>query len=474
MAAAASGCVLSFSQLFKLLIGLSYEGKCDFFSRDAAAKQYRSPRFRREYCDILTSLVLFGGAKLSLSCNPELPAAAEVLEREGLLRALPVNDMKDFQAKVVNTYRLLYDKCRSLEENPATAPLRYIDDPAVRHPSKMSRIDALCDEDDIDFYCRELRDKVVPLITGIHDIFGHYFAELSNDNAGFVSGTAAIRSMMSGADRDDGFGTMWRPGLDADTDTYHFDTLFRDMGICVRDGATLANIRGETVYPGYYRPDDLAGISEMNHYLFGHINVNEYDQAHVLINMRPDPEHFLQIHSFWQTFFEIVSMLKLAEKTHSALFIPSTARIRIRRTNSAELGTSAELVRIYRIYLAESGMLPTPTTFEEALRLRDDKNLNSLRSSLVRWLSSYSEIAEEPELVASVRKEIAAAKSVASRLDKYARVASIVGYVTLPISIAEAATGRSFGSLALAPVGPAIDTYRILRLRKFGWLNFGK
>jgi hypothetical protein len=468
-----TGCVLSFSQLVKLLGGLSHEGLSDYFTPEAAAPLIHTERLRREYYDILASLVLFSCARVALPSYLMQQIEAESLVREGLIEFSPADEIDDFQAKITSIYHLLYEKCRSLEENRATSPLLALDHPSFGRPSKRERIDAACDRGDIDYYCSELYSRVAPLITGIQDIYGHYFNELMADTGGLFQASTE-RFLSDRPTFNKGFGTIWTPALGAANADINFDALFRDMGICIRDGPTLDNDIGRGTLSGSYAPSDLTGLAELSQLILGEIGRSEWIYGITLFGMRRDPMRFLYTHVFWQTLFEIVRMLKLAEASRCALFMPSTTDIRARYTHSVEVDTSADLVRIYRVYLAESGMLPRPTTFEEVLRLREDKNLHGLRNCLSRWSRNYPEIEQEPKLVTAMRKDIATASSAVSRLEGLARVGSIVGYVALPVAIAEATTGRSLGGLALAPLGPAIDTYRSLRLRKFGWINFGK
>jgi hypothetical protein len=92
---------------------------------------------------------------------------------------------------------------------------------------------------------------------------------------------------------------------------------------------------------------------------------------------------------------------------------------------------------------------------------------------LDEWLKLVSDGIHNDRVISKIRQDIAKASRVVSRLDRYARVASLVGYIALPIGIAEAITGGNALGLALTPVGPAVDTYSYLKLRKFGWVQFG-
>jgi hypothetical protein len=164
-------------------------------------------------------------------------------------------------------------------------------------------------------------------------------------------------------------------------------------------------------------------------------------------------------------------MLKYSETTQSALFVPSTAQV---RTMEGGRPTSSEMIRIYQIYLKESGLLPSPKGFDDVLRLREDKHIRSLRRALWRWVETHPDVGGDLTLLSDMRAEISAASAAVKKLEGPARLANLVGYIALPISVAEAITGGSLIGLLLAPSAQQSTHTAFSKLRRFGWIKFGR
>jgi hypothetical protein len=196
-------------------------------------------------------------------------------------------------------------------------------------------------------------------------------------------------------------------------------------------------------------------------------------QAAMLLNSNSgfNPKDSIAIHSYWNAFFALLHMLRLAEDSSCPVMLPG--EVAVTPNSSRSKSITPDLIRVYRVYLSESGLLPTPRTFNDVLRLREDSRLRALRRALDRWHAGYAAEQDEAELVQEIRKEITAANAVTGGLEDLAKIGSSVSYVSLPIGIAGAING-SLTALFLAPIGPAIETYRLLKLRRFGWGEFGR
>jgi hypothetical protein len=149
------GTVYSYHQLMMLLAGLSHERKSEQMSAAAAAEVYKIKGFRRAYRDMLTSLVLFDHAKVSVPPYLAEGIEAEFLIREGLLE---LSDL-DYVGPVKSRISKLYDRCyrysRSLEVNPLTSRLVSLDTP-LDSPRLGHRLDAETDLGELYHNYREL------------------------------------------------------------------------------------------------------------------------------------------------------------------------------------------------------------------------------------------------------------------------------------------------------------------------------
>ena len=196
----------------------------------------------------------------------------------------------------------------------------------------------------------------------------------------------------------------------------------------------------------------------------------QFAERTIYFGYRRNLKTFCYLHSFWMTFFEFQSMLRHSDSTGGPLFIPSAYEGSISNVSGGE-GSAEDDVRIYRLFLSETGRLPNVNSVEDVLRLREDKRIRSLRQVISEW--RVTEVGEgHPQAVANMRRDIELATRDLHRLDGAQRIGRFIGFLAIPVAIADAING-SFLGLTLAPVSPAIDIARKWRLRRMGWMGFG-
>jgi hypothetical protein len=440
---------MSHDQLLVLLTGLSYEGHIeDLFNPHEVAGWYEAPEFQSVYQDALTTLVLLGQARVPLPQYLAESIIAEPLIKEELLDLVIGEDVPDIRSSVTRLYERCFGLSRRLESNPASSTMKYLDDRSG--PSMGNRIDAATDVSELDYSHRQLAKYVEPLANGVLDIFGsywesrmeHMYGVLEDLNSDYLDLAGEPLALGSGA----GF--------------------YNAMGIGVRSGLRLQDGIA-------YTPSLMSQMEEIDRLLGMRADFDDEVQVAMLLNSIGgiNPKDFIAVHSYWSTFFGLLHTLRLAEDSSCPVMLPSD--VAVTPNNTRPKSITPDLLRVYRVYLSESGLLPTPRTFNDALRLREDSRLRSLRRALDRWHAGYAAGQDEAELVQEIRKEITAANAVTGGLEDLAKIGSLVSYVSLPIGIADAING-SLTALFLAPIGPAIETYRLLKLRRFGWVKFGR
>lgn len=456
-----TGTVLPYSHLIDLLRGLTYEGHCAIGSPAALEDYYHLETFQSVYGDILTSLVLFGEARLRCPSYLAEHIDAEALVREGLIEFDNRDSTVKFRERIGKTYQLAFQKFRELEVNPASTTLVNWDRLVYGgRSSSKNRIKAATDWEDAVFYHNQLIDLISPLRDALGGIYEYYFAWNQISNHDLLLLEPDLDSFYEDYDGD-------YPD-DATNDSSR--SILSRMGLRVLRGLELDKAKHSSRDPFSYTPDDFNKFERQNKVFMG--GLDHYEPV-VGFADRRDPEDFRRIHVYWRTFFEILNLLAYAEEVSAPLFIPSVTRIGDDK-GSPKLLTTESMIRVYRIFLTQSGLLPTPRTFEDVLRLRDDRNLNSLRRALATWVEQYPALDSDPSFLPEVRAEISAASKVVARTDSLTKIASISGYIALPVGVAEYIIGHGVIGLALAPIGPAVDTYNSFRLRKFGWVKFGK
>jgi len=437
-----------------LLTGARYEGHGDTEWPVISEGQYSSVGFQAEYSDALTSLVLFGAAR---SCLPDYLARTVYLEdlaSEELAEVIVFDDTAGLRRAIAHRYEHGYRHARELESNRASSALLWFDDKKPITPREGA--DAELSQGELSDCILRLFTLIDPLVQGTRDIFGYYL-----DQSAMVL-TDTYASLNSDAVDS----VLRRAPWVRRSDDEHL-LVFDEMGLTPRDGLTL-----EAKLDCTYNPNDFDDFIEWDRLLTTPgDSFADASMASVRMAMTErDPVRFLRVHCFWRALFALANTLVLSERTGSPLFLPSSAEIRPHPVS--RYSTTQDTVRIYRIVLAEKGMLPAPTSIDEVLRLREDPHLSSLQRALREWTENQGQReGDERELVEDVRLQLESARSQIRRLDTAAKVADIVGYVALPVAIADWLSGGLAG-LALTPISPAISGYREWRLRKIGWVGF--
>jgi hypothetical protein len=307
------------------------------------------------------------------------------------------------------------------------------------------------------YYRDRIQELTHPIADAMGDIFGYYLSR----NAG--SFFAAARESIGDAVHMRGGGLLH-------TSDKSSDSYLEDMGLTCRDGLTLYRERGQSI-PSY-GPDDLASLDAVDASLIARSgSFQEEAGIDMFVGLRQDPLLFLEVHAFWRSFFELAAMATFAADAKASLFLPSTIEVRVDGTQPTN---TADTIRLYRVFLQNAGLLPTPETFEDVLRLREDPNLRSLREVLAEWTATPDAERGDNLITGRIQKDVALASRSLRPLGALARVGRLIGYVSLPVAVAEFLTHGGAIGLALAPVGPAIDAYRFGRERRAGWVRFGR
>lgn len=472
MARLEPGAIVSYTQLLQLVSGISYEGHCSFVSRAEGEKFYHHAQFRRIYEDLLASLVLFGPAKIRIPTYLSQQIDAEILVREGLLDFDNQDTTARLRERIGRTYQLAFQKCREIDGNPATSRLiswEVAQRGRREGRSIEARINAASDLEDFWFYFFQLCELIDPLTRNLGPIFDYYIAHNQVENS--------ILYEIGSQDHYRFIQDASEQGKDRYGDHPKIDDgiiqLLVEMGLHQLNAVELENASGGFPGPFSYSPDDFFNLEEQDTMLLaGSGSFQDYMATGLEFASRRDPNTFIRVQNFWHTYFDILNMLAYSEASGSPLFIPGDAKIGLGVKNSH--AATESMIRIYRVFLAESGLLPTPKSLDDALRLRDDPNLNSLRRALATWVQIYPELENDPSLLPEIKAEISAATKAVSRLDGLAKIGSMSGYIALPVGVVEYITGGGIIGLSLAPIAPAIDIYRYHKLKKFGWVKFGK
>jgi len=452
-----SGPILSLGQTTILMGGAQHEGWASLGGHSAIEDSViHSPEFRSEYEDILTSILLFGPAQSIAPHYLKQEIINEKIVTEGLLTFSSHNSVSPLKKRVGQIYKNAFDGYRSLELLPATAPIISIDTSLNEMAS--SRTEAEVTISEIMFMEAELRTTVDGLVSAAQSIFAYYF----DDNLRFTSAAIAeYNEQFMNSDYKCLFGLQAKEATSSE--------LFSAMGLCMRSPEILHSEIPNTIHS--YRPGDLLEFDSIDQMLTsrGDGSFENHLKKSVEFSLRRDAKKFVSIHAFWRSLFELTNMLSYSQKSDSPLFLPSAVDV-----SSRNIDTSIELtddaIQIYRLYLTERGTLPRIKTLDDLIRLMNDKRLNNFRNVMNRWTAIAS--SENGKAISQIRADINSAKKEIESLGKYHNVGRIIGYVSIPIAVIDLLLGSPIG-LLLTPIGPGIDLYSHMKLKKFGWLNFG-
>jgi hypothetical protein len=474
------GAIISFQQLIELLIGMSHEGHCTMAARTRVTptqitEHYNTAEFQSLYGDLLTALVLFGEANVSIPSYLTENIEAEVLVREGLLVFNDRDETSEFKKRIAKTYELAFGKCRKLELNPVTSPLVSWDtiiESSRRRRSVDEQIEAASDSEDYEFYLSELEHLLSPMKQGLGEIFDYYLTQNHIANELLYNNPTSQRYLENIKTI---FPNTWEDEPDPGSRSEE-GNLFEDMGLLQLSALELEKAKNgyDPQRPFSFEPYDLRSFDEHVERILRNPH-SEVDLRRTLLNLsvKRNPKVYLRVLAFWHTYFEVLNMLLHSEATRSPLFIPKAAKVHL-HCGSRDLAATKSMIQVYQIFLTQSGLLPVPKNLEDVLRLREDPHLNSLRRALKIWIDAYPELENDPKLLPEIKAEFSAATKVVARLDRLSKIGTLVAYVALPVEIAQYIKSGGVTGLALAPIGPAVETYRSLKLRKFGWVKFGK
>ncbi|WP_420629892.1 hypothetical protein [Candidatus Leptofilum sp.] len=484
-----NGPVLSTSQFLRFFEYVKREGY-KVSGNDAITLKFTQTKTNLiNYNDLLAAILLFGTPKVSLPPYLSKEIDAEELVKEDLIEFIDLNsfeNIRNTRHSLSAHYEKGYEICRSLESDPAVGDLFNVSDINIlRNLSSSFGLEEIEDlslwdlksfdgslnnafkssqnldrqllVDEIKWHHQHLDKILQPITTGLSGIFKFYVGE--NANWYFASyleehDVKEIEDVWLPSYMSDDLGIFgkYSPGL-----------LYKLMGL---DISTELNF-----WPRSYRPEHFSNFEIVDEILTTTSADSQMEQLRASGNdCGWDFNDFVSVHSVWKSIFELTNMLHFSQASSSPLFVPSTAEIKVSH-NPEYMNNSMDAVQLYRLYLTERRMLPNVTCLEDVLRLREDKRLKTFRKVLNSWM----EISQGDDLKAieEIRRDINKATSEISKLGEYQKFARLIGYISLPIAIADVIMGSPFG-LLLAPIGPAVDLYSTLKLRKFGWLNFGR
>jgi len=460
-----AGPIMSYSQFAIIMAGAEYEGwvqiERDGRSVEEAYREeaYHAPQFRQEYQDLLTAMLLFGPAKFSLPSYFLEGVTVDRLQSEGVVELNEIDQVTPLRTRIARWYEIAFSSYRQLEEDPWFGPVVSLD--RLLQGKGQRDLDSILDVEEalgqIEFYTDAITEVIAPLVLGLRVIFGYYFEE----NFGFYHDTLGDINLPYMRDLPLFHIPSWL--IDEDDP----GELYRDMGLFLRGPEYR-----EAEFPVFsYYPDDLLSFAEVDERLSTHgPNFTGHMERVLQLGFRLDPTAFIRVHAFWKSFLELVNMLRISEATGNPLFVPSTVDVRPAEYSKQRASSTTDMIRVYRLYLTERGLIPSLECIDDLMRLWDDKRLERLRDVLRTWVdASRSDDIGRTDLI---RKDVNRAKRELRNLGRMQRAARLVGYISMPVAVADLAMGSGLGIL-LAPIGPAVDLYSGLRLRKLSWLNLG-
>lgn len=443
------------TQFSLLLAGASAEGLAG--GVEPAPEDFRSsPEFRQEWEDLLASIALFGPARAVLPAHMAAEVDISALIELGLAEILTLDLAPTVRRQVSATYQEAFSLCRQLEVHRVASPRRSLDAP-MWTPS--DALDARLLAADADYYVQRLDEQIEPLLHALHAIFGRY-----------VEGNYEV---MLGALHDfveDAFPVVpWT----ADDVAIRTPDLFRSMGLYVRDAGLLEASGNDLRQPGIsYTPEFLTRFAELDRQLTSRAKDFASFSEMGLILRQFDWADFVGVHTFWRSFFELMNMLAVADATNNPLYLPGSAVLRDVPAPSPAVDIGGA-VGVYRLFLAENGRMPSPTTLRQVQQLRRDPGLKSLRVVLGQWTEVARGAGDnDAAVLAAIRRDVETASKRLKRAEHLSRAGKVVSLVGLPVAVYDTLKGSALG-LSLAPIGPAIDGYGARQLRKAGWVRFG-
>lgn len=452
------GPLLSLAQFMFLVAGAASEGFVSGLD-GMSADTFASPVFRRDWEDLLAAIALFGPARVILPAHLAAEFNIETLLELDLAEIVVCDTTGPLKRQLAKTYAEAFDRIRVLEQHPVYTPLVSLDAPI---PTPQLHLEADILAGDATYYVARLLDQVGPLVDGLRDIFGYYLeaheaetlSELNDFNA-LVTPNAITR---------------WA-GLRLNGALRTAD-LLTSMGLYVREREALES-EGFQVAGMSYTPQHLADFDAVDRMLTSAPDgFTEYMERGLELSMF-DRADFLAVHAFWKAFFELLNMLAVSESTENPLYLPSDARIDATAAGAQRRETSGSL-RIYRLFLAETGRLPHPQSLRDVTLLRANPGLTALRERLGEWASVSRDATEgDAPVIDAIQRDVARAATQLRRAESLNRAGRIVNLLSLPISVFDALKGSSVG-IGLAPIGPAIDGYTSRRLKRASWVRFGE
>jgi hypothetical protein len=449
------GPLLSTAQFMLLLSGASSEGLA--LDVEAAPHEVRAEAwFQREWQDLLASIALFGPARVVLPAHIAAEVNIEPLLEREVAEIVIVDATAELRQQVASTYEQAFTRCRELEGHPASTPLISLDAPVPGHDE---RLEGHMLAGDANYYIERLLDQVLPLIEGLHDIFGYYVDKNQVEALDVLSGY-----------NERIFPNGW-PSEVKDPSIRTSD-LLKSMGLYVRDRGPI-EAQGLNVSGIAYMPECLINFEDWDKTL---TSAPDDLQAFMSLGLTMsvfDRAAFLAVHAFWRSFYELVNMLRVSKLTANPLYMPSTARIRQLPKGHAARRETSESLRMYRLFLTETGRLPSPDSINDLDRLRSDPGLSSLRSVLAQWAEvSRGATDSDASVLNKIRGDIVSATSRLKRSEKLGRMGSVVSLLSLPVTVYDALKGSALG-LGLAPLGPMIEGVNAREIRKASWVRFG-
>jgi hypothetical protein len=449
----AGGPLLSMGQFMLLMAGAEMEGLPLGLEADVPDDLPTNPAFRRDWQDLLAAIALFGPARVVMPAHLAEQVMIEPLLELDIAEILIVDTTADLRQQIARTYREAFERCRKLEQLRPTAPIISIDAPRIR---PRERAEAVQTAGDAEYYMERLRDQVSGLVTGLQDIFGYYVESLQSETHGVLSDYAQLIypdpakfPQKSGATRE------W--------------DLFHLMGLYIRGAAEVSSLDFE-VQGAAYSPTFLEEFDRFNRLLTSVTpDFSEFATLGVMLNQFRRDE-FLAVHAFWSSFYELTNMLSVSKMTSNPLFLPSAAPVRV---GGGEGLTTAESLRVYRLFLSEVGRLPSPASLKDLQQLRRDPGLGSLRPLLAQWTSEIRRTDDpDPELLTQIHADIGRASQLLKQSRYLSRAGALVTLLSLPIALYDLLNGSALGT-ALTPVGPAIQAYQAKLIHQASWVRLG-
>jgi hypothetical protein len=441
-------------------MGARFEGlDCGVAGADVTVdpETYHSAGFQRDYADVLTSALLLGGAEFPLHHLQASEYCLNDLQLDGLAEIIVSETGNAVRQAASSAYKSAYAAYRKLEQNPITTPVLYLDGPA--HPSLSQILDAETAIGEAEFHRQHLADTVAPYTTAITPIFEHLFE--ANRHTAF--------QILVGMALDHGLGSGDRSVPDAP----EVIDLAADMGLHVDIDYYFGN---QSRLPDY-APEDMLMALGHGSALFRSFDDFDIEPGRFLrhvalynsLNMRKDPLRYLAIHAYWATAFEMADLVGRSVETNAPLYSSSQTSL---GNSSAPQSSQGDLLRVYRLFLSERGLLPAPRTIGELQKLRDDHALDSLRTVLREWVEAARD-GDEFDVVNHIRRDMELASRDARRAKGIQSAGRILTYVGLPVAVADAINGSLVG-LPLAAVGVAMDAASSKVLRGRAWYQLGR